>query len=141
MGEKTGLPIYCESSPTTYKLYQRFGFKILKEKLIHSKEVLGTEEDIEVPLMVRMPSAAGGLSFEEWRESGYPSWEDVPKTNQIPQITEESQTKVVSKGNWVSKTEQISSRAKVSLKSKDWSNVLIALTAVSITAAIVGWMR
>lgn len=83
MSEKSGLPIYCESSPTTFTMYQKFGFKILKEKLIHSKEVLGTEDDIDVPLMVRMPAAAGQLSFEEWQELGYPSWENVPITNKV----------------------------------------------------------
>lgn len=83
LSESSGLPIYCESSPTTFKLYLKFGFKVLKEKLIHSKEVLGTDEDIEVPLMVRMPSAAGELSFEEWQELGYPSWDQIPITNSV----------------------------------------------------------
>lgn len=76
VSDRVGLPIYCESSPTTFKLYQKFGFKVLKnEKLIHKKEVLGTDEDIEVPLMVRMPAVAGDMSFEEWQEAGYPAFE------------------------------------------------------------------
>lgn len=83
MSENSGLPIYCESSPTTFTMYQKFGFKVLKEKLIHSKEVLGTDDDIEVPLMVRMPAAAGQMSFEDWQELGYPSWDKVPITNSV----------------------------------------------------------
>lgn len=84
MSEQSGLPIYCESSPTTFTMYEKFGFKKLtREKLIHKKEVLGTDEDIEVPLMVRMPTAAGELSFEDWSDAGYPSWEKVPITNEI----------------------------------------------------------
>jgi hypothetical protein len=51
------------------------GFELLEEKIVHKAEVLGTETDIEVPLMVKMPSAAGGLSFAEWREKGYPAFE------------------------------------------------------------------
>lgn len=51
------------------------GFETLKEKIVHKAEVLGTETDIEVPLMVKMPSAAKGMTFDEWREKGYPAWE------------------------------------------------------------------
>jgi hypothetical protein len=74
MGEKVGLPVYFESSPSTVKLYEKMGFERLKESVVHKAEVLGTDTDIEVPLMVKMPSSAGGLTFEEWRAKGYPAW-------------------------------------------------------------------
>ncbi|KAK4159907.1 acyl-CoA N-acyltransferase [Cladorrhinum sp. PSN259] len=70
----TNLPIYFEASPTTVGLYERLGYERLKEKIVHKAEVLGTETDIEVPLMVRMPRSAGGMKFEEWKEKGFPSF-------------------------------------------------------------------
>ena len=73
-GEQAGLPVYFESSPSTVGLYRKMGFELLQETIVHKAEVLGTEEDIVVPLMVKMPSAAGGMTFSEWREAGYPEF-------------------------------------------------------------------
>lgn len=53
------------------------GFKRLNETVIHKASTLGTSEDVIVPLMVKMPSCARGLSFEKWREFGYPKWEEI----------------------------------------------------------------
>jgi hypothetical protein len=64
--------VYLESSPTTQGLYHKLGFEFLNEKIVHKAAVLGTDTDIEVPLMVRMPSFAK-LDFYEWREQGYPT--------------------------------------------------------------------
>lgn len=75
LGNKTNLPVYFESSPSTVNLYKKMGFELSPEIIIHKAEVLGTDRDIEVPLMVKMPSAAGSMSFEEWRSSGYPSFQ------------------------------------------------------------------
>ncbi|KAI1424154.1 putative GNAT family acetyltransferase [Xylaria sp. FL1777] len=72
LGEKINLPVYFESSPSTVNLYKKLGFELLPETIVHKAEVLGTEKDVQVPLMVKMPLAAG-ISFEEWRSSGYPS--------------------------------------------------------------------
>lgn len=74
MGEQAGLPLYFESSPSTVNLYKKMGFELLPETIVHKAEVLGTETDIEVPLMVKMPSAAGGLTFGQWRKNGYPEF-------------------------------------------------------------------
>ncbi|KAH7018506.1 uncharacterized protein B0I36DRAFT_395368 [Microdochium trichocladiopsis] len=67
------LPLYFESSPTTVGLYKKLGFEELPERIVHKAEVLGIEQDIEVPLMVRMPASAGELTFADWIASGYPS--------------------------------------------------------------------
>ncbi|KAK5995480.1 putative acyltransferase SID5 [Cladobotryum mycophilum] len=83
LGERAGLPVYFESSPTTVGLYKKMGFELLEEKIVHKAEVLGTENDIEVPLMVRMPSLAGGMSFNEWRDEGYP---DFTKRDIVPRL-------------------------------------------------------
>jgi hypothetical protein len=74
MGEATGLPVYFESSPSTVNLYKKAGFELLSEKIVHKAETLGTPSDIEVPLMVKMPSVAAGMTFEEWRRNGYPAF-------------------------------------------------------------------
>lgn len=67
---ETGLPLYFEASPSTYKLYEKMGFETLPEKVVHKAEDVGTDADVEVPLMVRMPSSAG-ITFEEWRQRGF----------------------------------------------------------------------
>lgn len=68
------LPIYFEASPTTVGLYEKLGYERLKETIVHKAETLGTETDITVPLMVRMPKSANGMSFYEWKEKGFPSF-------------------------------------------------------------------
>lgn len=68
------MPVYFESSPSTVGLYRKMGFELLPEKIVHKAEVLGTEQDITVPLMVKMPSIAGGLTFAQWRAAGYPEF-------------------------------------------------------------------
>ena len=74
MGELFALPIYIESSPTTYGLYEKFGFSKIKKTITHKAALMRTEEDIVVPLMVKMPTAAGGISFDDWKDQGYPAW-------------------------------------------------------------------
>ncbi|KAI0195895.1 putative GNAT family acetyltransferase [Astrocystis sublimbata] len=74
LGERTQLPVYFESSPSTVNLYKKMGFELLPESIVHKAEVLGTDTDIEVPLMVRMPSSAGSMTFEEWRSLDYPKF-------------------------------------------------------------------
>ena len=83
--ERTNLPLYFESSPSTVALYEKWGYQRLNEKIVHSAEVLGTETDIEVPLMVRMPSGAGGIDFYDWKAKGYPPFSGrVPKKMPSP---------------------------------------------------------
>lgn len=60
-------------------LYKKMGFEVLEEEIVHEAALLGTDEDIVVPLMVKMPSSAKGLTFKEWRESGYPEFTSVSR--------------------------------------------------------------
>ncbi|KAK3388019.1 hypothetical protein B0H63DRAFT_471351 [Podospora didyma] len=78
LSNRTGLPIYFESSPSAVGLYEKLGYERLKETIVHRADVMGTDEDISVPLMVRMPAAAKGTSFYEWKELGYPKWAQLP---------------------------------------------------------------
>lgn len=75
------MPVYFESSPSTVGLYKKMGFEVLDEQIVHDAALLGTDEDIVVPLMVRMPSCAQGMTFKEWRETGYP---EFTKLNHLP---------------------------------------------------------
>ena len=79
---QTGLPLYLESSPAAYKMYQKLGFETLPEKVVHKAEVLDMPTDVEVPLMVRMPTQAGSMTFEEWRRRGFPPFQ-CEKSNNI----------------------------------------------------------
>ncbi|KAI1103791.1 acyl-CoA N-acyltransferase [Jackrogersella minutella] len=72
VAEQLDLPIYTESSQAGLALYEGLGFERLTHvRLIHKEEVTGRPDE-EVPLMVKMPSAAKGVSFKEWAEKGYP---------------------------------------------------------------------
>ncbi|KAF9878552.1 acetyltransferase [Colletotrichum karsti] len=72
MAELAGLPVYLESSPVGYPLYNRLGFETLDEKVVHRAALVKKKKDVEIPLMVKMPSIAKGLTFKEWRAQGYP---------------------------------------------------------------------
>lgn len=96
--DSVGLPLYFEASPSTYKLYERMGYETLDEKVVHSAELMGLPTSIEVPLMVKMPAAAQGLTFREWRATGYPSFAAVRKAlaaPALPQKIQELKTEVV----------------------------------------------
>ncbi|KAI2472037.1 acyl-CoA N-acyltransferase [Annulohypoxylon bovei var. microspora] len=70
--EQLDLPVYLESSMPGLPLYERMGFERLTHvSLIHKEESTGLPDE-EIPLMVKMPSAAKGLSFKEWADKGYP---------------------------------------------------------------------
>ena len=73
LAEKLNLPVYLESTEVGVGLYKKLGFQELQEKIVHKPEVFGTEKDVVVPLMVKMPSAAKGITFEEWAAKGYPA--------------------------------------------------------------------
>lgn len=58
---QANLPIYVESSKAAIRLYEKSGFRWLKERPVHRSDVLypgqanGDEEDHEVPLLVWIP--------------------------------------------------------------------------------------
>ncbi|KAI8718339.1 N-acetyltransferase domain-containing protein [Fusarium sp. LHS14.1] len=81
--ERLQIPMYFESSPTTLGLYTKMGFVELEKHIVHKAEDLGTPTDITVPLCIRMPAAANGLSFEEWQAKGYPEFETKPIDTRI----------------------------------------------------------
>lgn len=68
MAEAWQVPLYFEASPSSVGLYEKMGFEKLKETIVHKKEILGTPQDVHVPLMVIMPKSLG-MTFEQWRES------------------------------------------------------------------------
>ncbi|KAI1393733.1 acyl-CoA N-acyltransferase [Hypoxylon trugodes] len=72
VAEQLQLPIYTEASESGLRLYESVRFERLTQvKLVHKEEVTG-RPDVEIPLVVRMPSSAKGLRFEEWVNNGYP---------------------------------------------------------------------
>ncbi|SPO01217.1 uncharacterized protein DNG_03964 [Cephalotrichum gorgonifer] len=71
MSEELKLPIYLESTVEGVPLYERTGFQKLKEGITLTPAVTHMKEDIEAPLMVKMPASAGGMAFEEWASGRY----------------------------------------------------------------------
>ncbi|KAI1753182.1 acyl-CoA N-acyltransferase [Xylaria castorea] len=73
VAEKTGLSIYLESTGPGNSLYEAMGFERLTHvQIIHKAAVTGDSEDAEIPLMVKMPREAKGMTFKKWAEKGYP---------------------------------------------------------------------
>ncbi|KAI0179997.1 acyl-CoA N-acyltransferase [Hypoxylon sp. FL1284] len=72
VAEQLRVPLYTESSIPGLRLYASMGFERLTHvRLVHKEEITG-RPDVDVPLMMKMPSAARGLSFKEWADGGYP---------------------------------------------------------------------
>ena len=65
IAEQLQLPVYLESSPQARRLYSKLGFSEVG-KVSHEAAVLEEKEDVEIPLLVKMPSTLKE-SFEEWR--------------------------------------------------------------------------
>ncbi|KAM3453679.1 hypothetical protein MY3296_003522 [Beauveria thailandica] len=59
---------------------RRWASRCLRSKIVHEAALFGADKDIVVPLMVRMPSCAKGVTFKEWCETGYP---EFTVTNQL----------------------------------------------------------
>ncbi|PGH07097.1 hypothetical protein AJ79_06375 [Helicocarpus griseus UAMH5409] len=73
LANQLGLPIYTESSEDGFHLYEHMGFEWLTHvSLIHKAETIGKANDVEIPLMVKLPASVKGLSFKDWAEKGYP---------------------------------------------------------------------
>ncbi|KAF2801821.1 acyl-CoA N-acyltransferase [Mytilinidion resinicola] len=64
VGEQAGLPVYLESSKEGEGLYRSLGFEEVG-RVRHRAELIGESEDVEVPLMVRMPGSLG-IGWVEW---------------------------------------------------------------------------
>lgn len=75
VAEHLGLPIYLESMLDTQAFFETTGFERLTHvNLIHPALATGEKQDIEVALMVKMPSKANGMSFKEWQDKRFPKW-------------------------------------------------------------------
>ncbi|TQN64694.1 hypothetical protein CSHISOI_10765 [Colletotrichum shisoi] len=67
-------------------LYENMGYETLDEKIVHKAELMSMPNDIEVPLMVKMPACAGGMTFQEWRAAGYPPFSEVKRLPANPVV-------------------------------------------------------
>jgi hypothetical protein len=79
LSDSTGLPIYLESSPASQGLYRKMGFMQVPghiARVVHDAQVLGTEKDVEVPLMIKLPASITGAPSEKGKsvEDVYLEW-------------------------------------------------------------------
>ncbi|KAF6820122.1 GNAT family [Colletotrichum plurivorum] len=86
LSDSLGIPLYFESSPSTYKLYEKMGYETLDEKIVHKAELVDSDTDDVVPLMVKMPACANGMTFKEWRAAGYPPFSEVRRVPAAPVV-------------------------------------------------------
>jgi hypothetical protein len=66
VAEELNLPIYLESTVEGVPLYKKLGFESLAEAIVFKPEITRVDREVKAPLMVKMPTAAGNMSFEEW---------------------------------------------------------------------------
>lgn len=64
--EQLNVPIYLESTVEGVSLYQKLGFQTLSEDILFKPEITRVDKEVRAPLMVKMPTAAGNMTFEEW---------------------------------------------------------------------------
>lgn len=69
ISEKLKVPIYVESTLNGFPLYEKAGFQKV-DGILCKREVTHLDSDVEAPLMARMPASAGGMSLQEWADSG-----------------------------------------------------------------------
>lgn len=67
MAEQLSVPLYLEATDRSIGLYKKLDFEKLDQGVILSPFVTKKAEDIEAPLMIRMPSNSA-VSFDEWRK-------------------------------------------------------------------------
>lgn len=82
IADQLHLPIYLEATLMGVPLYEKLGFQLLKENFFVRNVGFLRErgflelgsDDLKIPIMVKMPSAAKGMTFEEWKEKGFPDF-------------------------------------------------------------------
>ncbi|KAK4656366.1 hypothetical protein QC762_311210 [Podospora pseudocomata] len=98
LGNTIGLPIYLEATPTSENVYFRKGFRRVPAEIaqvVHEAAVLRTKEDVEVPLMVKLPQGVYGVKVdgrklgEVWAE-----WQEERKQQQQQQQQQQRQQQV-----------------------------------------------
>ena len=73
VAEQLNVPIYLESTVEGVPLYRKLGFQTLSEDILFKPEITRVDKEVRAPLMVKMPVAAGNMTFEEWAEDKNPS--------------------------------------------------------------------
>ncbi|KAK0719021.1 acyl-CoA N-acyltransferase [Apiosordaria backusii] len=97
LGNTIGLPIYLEATPSSENVYFRKGFRRVPAEIaqvVHEAAVLGTKEDVEVPLMVKLPQRVYGAKVDEkkvgevwaeWQEEKRKQ-EQQQQAQQLPEV-------------------------------------------------------
>lgn len=68
VAEQLNLPVYLESTVEGVPLYKKLGFQTLSEGIVFKPEITRVDKEVRAPLMAKMPSSAGDMTFEEWAE-------------------------------------------------------------------------
>ncbi|KAJ6143150.1 hypothetical protein N7471_002603, partial [Penicillium samsonianum] len=71
VAEQLNLPIHLESTVEGVPLYQKLGFQTLSEGILFKPEITRVDKEVRAPLMVKMPTAAGNMTFEKWATDKY----------------------------------------------------------------------
>ncbi|KAJ5561976.1 hypothetical protein N7535_003561 [Penicillium sp. DV-2018c] len=72
VAEQLSLPIYLESTVEGVPLYRKLGFQTLSEGIVFKPEITRIDKEVRAPLMVKMPTAMGDMTFEDWAYSKHP---------------------------------------------------------------------
>ncbi|KAK5076778.1 hypothetical protein LTS08_005949 [Lithohypha guttulata] len=67
VAQQLEVPLYLEATDNATKLYSKLGFEKLNPGVVLSPQVAATDQSIEAPIMVKMPT--GVHSFEQWLQN------------------------------------------------------------------------
>jgi len=65
IADQLDLPLYLEATMLGKQLYKRSGFEQV-DSVIHKAEIIREAEDLEIPIMVKMPQSSKE-AFREWQ--------------------------------------------------------------------------
>ncbi|KAI1389229.1 acyl-CoA N-acyltransferase [Hypoxylon trugodes] len=82
IADELELPLYVETLENTASFYESMGLeKVTDHAVRFAANDIRTNIDVEIPIFVKMPSIAEGLSFEDWVFEGYPMNYEILKSD------------------------------------------------------------
>lgn len=72
VADQLGVPVYLEATDRAVQLYRKLGFEKQDQGVILSPEIVGGPQQLEAPVMIRMPVMRDGiseLSVQDWTHS------------------------------------------------------------------------
>lgn len=66
IAEQLRVPVYLEATDKAIKMYSDLGFEKLRGGVHLGPEIVGGQDHLEAPIMVRMPASLDLANFSQW---------------------------------------------------------------------------